>query len=115
MTPDSTHAGRALAGTNEFADAEDSAEARSRMSFLDHLDELRRRLLYSVYAVAACAVVTFYYWDRLFEFYVAYFRAHGGTLVYNQPMAGFMFSLKISALAAVIVAAPFLFSQGWVF
>ena len=35
--------------------------------------------------------------------------------MFNQPMAGFMFSLKISALAALIVAAPFIFSQMWLF
>jgi sec-independent protein translocase protein TatC len=85
------------------------------MSFLDHLDELRRRILYSLYAVLACCAVTFFYWERLFDFYVAYFGAHGGTLMFSQPMSGFMFSLKLSALAAVIVAAPFVFSQVWLF
>jgi len=115
MTTPSSHAERALGATDEFEAAEEQAESRSRMSFLDHLDELRRRILYSLYAVLACCAVTFYYWERLFDFYVAYFGAHGGNLMYSQPMSGFMFSLKLSALAAVIVAAPFIFSQVWLF
>jgi sec-independent protein translocase protein TatC len=115
MTTPSSHAGRALAAADEFDSAEELAESRSRMSFLDHLDELRRRILYSLYAVLACCAVTFYYWERLFDFYVAYFGAHGGSLIFSQPMSGFMFSLKLSALAAVIVAAPFIFSQVWLF
>jgi sec-independent protein translocase protein TatC len=118
MTTPSSHAEPALAA-DEFDAAEDQAESRSRMSFLDHLDELRRRILYSLYAVLACCAVTFVYWERLFDFYVRYFAApHGtpaGTLIYSQPMAGFMFSLKLSALAAVVVAAPFIFSQVWLF
>jgi sec-independent protein translocase protein TatC len=115
MTTPSTHAERALGATDEFDTAEEQAESRSRMSFLDHLDELRRRILYSLYAVLACCAVTFFYWERLFDFYVAYFGAHGGSLIFSQPMSGFMFSLKLSALAAVIVAAPFIFSQVWLF
>ncbi len=114
MTP-SSPAERALSSADEFDAAEEAAESRSRMSFLEHLDELRRRILYALYAVIACGLVTFFYWERLFDFYVAYFGAHGGTLIFSQPMAGFMFSLKLSALAAVIVAAPFIFSQVWLF
>jgi sec-independent protein translocase protein TatC len=115
MTPHSTSAERALAADDEFESAEELADSRSRMSFLEHLDELRRRILYSLYAVLACGLVTFFYWERLFDFYVAYFGAHGGTLIFSQPMAGFMFSLKVAALAAVVLAAPFIFSQVWLF
>jgi sec-independent protein translocase protein TatC len=87
----------------------------SRMSFLDHLDELRRRILYSVYVLGATCVVTFYYWEALFKYYVIYFGRNGGTLIYTQPMAGFMFSLKISALAGLVIASPFIFTQVWLF
>jgi sec-independent protein translocase protein TatC len=115
MTSPSSSAGPAFSATDEFETAEELAESRSRMSFLDHLDELRRRILYSLYAVLACCAVTFYSWDRLYEFYIGYFSSYGGQLVFTQPMAGFMFSLKLSALAAVIIAAPFIFSQVWLF
>jgi sec-independent protein translocase protein TatC len=115
MTSPSSPVGPALSATDEFETAEEQAESRSRMSFLDHLDELRRRILYSLYAVLACCAVTFYSWDRLYEFYINYFSTDGGRLVFTQPMAGFMFSLKLSALAAVIIAAPFIFSQVWLF
>ena len=36
------------------AHTEESTDERSRMSFLEHLDELRRRILYSLYALVAC-------------------------------------------------------------
>jgi len=106
----------ALTADDDFADEVETAEDdRSRMSFLDHLDELRRRLLYSIYVVGACCAVSFFYWEQLYRYYIGYFHQYGGTLVFTQPMAAFMFSLKISALAGLIAAAPFVFSQLWLF
>jgi len=96
-------------------DEAEPADDRSRMSFLEHLDELRRRILYSLYVILACCLVTFYFWESLYRYYINYFSAFGGHLVFTQPMAGFMFSMKLSALAAFVVAAPFVFSQVWLF
>jgi sec-independent protein translocase protein TatC len=107
--------GPSVTADDEFADTPDASQDRSRMSFLDHLDELRRRILYSLYVLIACCAVTFYFWDPLYQYYVGYFGEHGGLLIYTQPMAGFMFSLKISALAGLIIASPFIFTQTWLF
>src|SRR3990172_8551730 len=96
-------------------DLPEETEDRSRMSFLDHLDELRRRLLYSLYAIIACCVVTFYYWNDLFVYLATYFRTYGGTLIYNNPMGAFLFSMKVGALAGLLLASPFVFSQFWLF
>ena len=93
-------------GVSEFDDEQESAEDRGRMSFLEHLDELRKRIIFSLYALIACFVVAFFFWERLYTYYVVYFGSYGGELMYSQPMAGFMFSLKITGLVAVIAAAP---------
>jgi sec-independent protein translocase protein TatC len=39
-----------------------------QMSFLDHLDELRRRLIHSVLAIAAAFAVCYFFSDRIYEF-----------------------------------------------
>jgi sec-independent protein translocase protein TatC len=96
----------------EHGEAEDD---RSRMTFLEHLDELRRRIIYSLYALIACCLAAFYFTNDLYTYFVGYFSAFGGQLIFNQPMAGFMFSLKLTALVGLIVAAPFIFSQLWLF
>lgn len=96
-------------------DEQEQTDDRSRMSFLEHLDELRKRILYSVYVLLAVCFVTFWYWQPMFEYLVTYFQQYGGEMIYSQPMSGFMFSLKISALAGLIVASPFLFMQAWLF
>jgi sec-independent protein translocase protein TatC len=96
-------------------DDKEQESDRSRMSFLEHLDEFRRRLLYSVYALTATCAVTFYYWEPIYRYLAHYLKAQGGTLMFSQPMAGFMFSLKTSALLGVIIASPFIFTQLWLF
>ena len=94
---------------------EEQNDDRSRMSFLEHLDELRKRILYSVYVLVAVFLVTFWFWEPMFTYLVTYFQQYGGEMIYSQPMSGFMFSLKISALAGLIIASPFLFMQAWLF
>ena len=106
--------GRTL-GVSEFDDEQESAEDRGRMSFLEHLDELRKRIIYSLYVLIACCVVAFFFWERTYSYFVAYFDSYGGTLIYTQPMAGFMFSLQLTGLIGLIAASPFMFSQLWLF
>ncbi len=109
MSSDST-------GTGVLDDAyEEAVDDRSRMSFLEHLDELRTRLLYCVYALTVCCGVSLFFWEPLFAYFIEYFSENGGQLVYTQPMAGFMFSIKLSALAGLLVASPVLFTQLWLF
>lgn len=111
MSTDQLDGREALAHDRE----EDEVEDRSRMSFLDHLDELRRRIIYSLYALIVSCAVTFYFWQELYEFLVRYFLANGGKIVFTRPMAGFIFSLKISLLGGLLIASPFIFSQLWFF
>jgi sec-independent protein translocase protein TatC len=93
----------------------DDVDERSRMSFLDHLDEFRRRILYSLYAVLASCLLTFWFIDPMFRYLTTYFQEYGGRLVFTQPMGGFMFSLKVGVLSGLILAAPFVFAQVWLF
>ena len=114
MSADTSGAGPMVVDDG-FTDSEEIVDDHSKMSFLEHLDELRRRILYSLYVLIACCAVTFYFWDPLFRYFVHYFQQYGGKLIYTAPMAGFMFSMKVSALAALIIASPFIFSQIWLF
>jgi sec-independent protein translocase protein TatC len=110
MSADSSNA-----GLIESSFEDEQADDRSRMSFLDHLDELRRRLLYCVYALVVCCGAALFFWQPLFRYFVVYFSENGGQLIYTQPMAGFMFSIKLAGLAGLLVASPFLFTQLWLF
>ena len=88
------------------------------MSLLEHLDELRWRLLKCliVYGVliAACWAVS----DPIVEFLVRPIRKHmfaGGEIVFINLAEPFLIYMKASALTALFVAAPFLLYQLWAF
>jgi sec-independent protein translocase protein TatC len=100
-------------GTVEEDDV--ASDERGRMGFLEHLDELRRRLLYSVYAIVASCAVTFFFWDRMFVYLAGYFREYHATLIYTRPMGAFLFSMKVGVLSGLLVASPFVFLQIWLF
>jgi sec-independent protein translocase protein TatC len=104
------------ATAGEYGEVEDDGlQEGGRMSFLEHLDEFRRRILYALYAVVASAVVVFAFIGPLFDYMKGYFMANGGELIYTHPTEGFMLQLKIGLLAAVLMASPFVFSQLWMF
>jgi sec-independent protein translocase protein TatC len=118
LAPDSSDLGSAV-DPEAFA-SDDDARAdgdRSRMGFLEHLDELRRRIIYSVYAILASFAVTFWYMGRMNIYMLAYFTqtAGAGKLIATQLTEGFMFEFKVALLAATILAAPFVFAQLWLF
>ena len=96
-------------------DVREGAEERSRMGFLDHLDELRKRIVYSVYAFVAACILPAIYWERLFKYMAEYFGQYGAHLIYTRPMGAFMFSMQICLLAGLLLSAPFIFSQLWLF
>jgi sec-independent protein translocase protein TatC len=112
---DRADAGAAADADDIIGEESEPVDERSRMSFLDHLDELRRRIIYSLYALIACCAVTLYFWDDMFVYLTNYFRQYGGTLIYTRPMAGFVFSMKIGLLAGALLASPFVFAQIWLF
>lgn len=92
--------------------------ATGKMSFLDHLDELRKRLFVSFIAVLAGFLVAFAFIDRIFSFIMRPLTEalpQGGRLVYTEPAEAFLLQLKVAALAGLIIALPVVLSQLWLF
>ena len=88
------------------------------MSFLDHLGELRRRLLWSFLAVAILFVPAYYFSNEIFEFLMKPLVENlpeGSSLIFTRPAEGFTTYLKVSFFAALLMAVPFILYQGWKF
>lgn len=91
------------------------------MSLLQHLEELRRRIILSVAAIAVCFGVGFWYADKIFaKMSVPIKQAlanHGydTKLVVTSPTDAFNLYLKIGLIAGIFIAAPFLLYQVWMF
>ncbi len=91
-----------------------------RMSFLSHLAELRRRLIYCLIAVFAAFLICWYFRIEIFEFLKAplVIAAPEADLadLHQRDLAEVFFTLlKSSLLAAVFLASPFLLYQIWKF
>lgn len=97
----------------------DPRHPEATMSFLDHLEELRRRILWSLAAVVAGAVVGF--WVTT-EFDVLGFLTRpvrplleSGRLAYLHPTEPFMVTLKVGIFVGVVIALPVVFYHFWRF
>jgi sec-independent protein translocase protein TatC len=90
----------------------------AKMSFLEHLDELRKRIVRSCLAVAFGILATFYWIQPIFNFILAPTRRAlppGVKLIYTQPGEAFSLYITVALIAGVVVAAPFIMYQVWMF
>jgi sec-independent protein translocase protein TatC len=89
---------------------------QSKAPLLDHLIELRRRLLYSVLALAVCFGICFYFARPIFGFLAQPLLAAGqGTLIYTQIFEAFFVQVKVGFFGALMLAFPVVANQLWQF
>jgi sec-independent protein translocase protein TatC len=100
---------------------EEEKEAMPTMGFLDHLEELRRRLVYSIAAVAVGFFACWWKVEKIYDYMqrpiMDALRANGMAekLVYLNPTEPFNLYLKIAALAGLFLTSPFVLYQVWMF
>jgi len=105
----------------ELPPAKGSQDAMPAMSFLEHLEELRRRIIYSILAVAVGFFACWGYAGNIFSLMqrpiMEALKRNGVVekLVYLSPTEPFNLYLKIGFLAGLFVASPFVLYQLWLF
>ena len=85
------------------------------MSFLEHLEELRKRIIYAVYGILAGCAVAFFFAQKLTHYLQKYLTQMGGKLIYTEFTGGFFFYFKVGALMGLIIAMPVVLWQLWMF
>lgn len=91
------------------------------MSLLEHLEELRRRLIHSAVYLIVSFFVAYAFRQKIYAFMeqpiVTALNQHhlDPHLVYLNPVDPFNFFIKISLVAGAILASPFILYQVWLF
>ena len=102
------------------------AERTGTMSVMEHLEELRRRIVIAFLAILAGAVVGWFLYPYVLELlrdpFCQYLRDNpevrppaGCDLVFNSPVDAFLTKLKMVGFLGLIVALPIVLYQLWAF
>ncbi len=101
---------------------EDPEESKA-MTFWEHLDELRKRLIWSVIAFVGGCLVAWEVREKLLATLVKPFAdawheqhiAGNPSLHFGAPGAAFVAYVKLSMIGGAAIGAPFIFYQLWSF
>ena len=89
-----------------------------KMTFLEHLDDLRKRIFYSFIAVIVVVIPAWIFSKEIYNILarpVTQYLPEGEKLAYTSLTAPFMLYIKVSFLAAIFFTSPFIFLQFWYF
>ncbi|WP_370153307.1 twin-arginine translocase subunit TatC [Ferrovibrio sp.] len=97
---------------------EDEVES-SRMPLIEHLVELRNRLLYSIVAIALAFFVCYYFSAHIYELLmqplVSAIGTEGRRMIFTAPQEAFFTYIQLSLWAALLLSFPIIASQIWMF
>jgi sec-independent protein translocase protein TatC len=95
--------------------AHDGPEDDKPMPLLDHLIELRKRLIYALISFFVVFFVTFYFAKPIFSFLIEPAKHEGYRLIVLDIFEFFFVTVKLSGFVALIVGFPLIATQIWLF
>jgi sec-independent protein translocase protein TatC len=107
-----------------FLRSQQRANPEGRMSLIDHLRELRNRVVKIAVAVVIGAAVSWGFYNRIWAFIQRPFcravdfcqvNVNGHSLVINGVMDGFYLHMKVAIITGVIITSPVWLYQLWAF
>jgi sec-independent protein translocase protein TatC len=96
----------------------EAGEDLKRMTLLEHLEELRHRLAWSIAAVFAGFLLCWYWAKPIFAWIavpITQFLPSGEKLAFTGLVDPFMLYMKVALLAGIFVASPVILYQFWLF
>jgi len=102
----------------DWDDDDSSPDGAGKMSFLEHLDELRKRIIWALGGVVAGFAVAVLFLNQLYLFVIGPMHTllkPGQQLIFTDPTEALMIKLKIAVIAGILVASPLVMTQVWLF
>ena len=97
---------------------EDGADSQAEMTFVEHLVELRNRLLRVVIVVAVLLLCMMPFANRLYAVLAAPLLAEmqmGSSMIATQVASPFLTPFKLALVAAILIGMPYILYQFWAF
>jgi sec-independent protein translocase protein TatC len=87
------------------------------MPFLEHLEELRKRLIHCVTAIIVGLLICIYFSERLFNLLANPIikLLEGSPLIFITPTAPFFAYLKVDLIVGLLIALPYILYELWKF
>ena len=102
----------------DWDDSDESLDQSGKMSFLEHLDELRKRIIWSLVGVAVGVIISCFFVKEIYSFVMDPMQQllrPGETLVYTEPTEAFALYLKLAVISGLMIASPIVMTQVWLF
>jgi sec-independent protein translocase protein TatC len=102
----------------EHQNVRDAGSGLGEMGFLEHLDELRRRLMRSLIAAFVGMLVCYTFAKDIFDWLMLpLFEAlpEKSSMIYTAPHEAFFTYIKVAFVAGVFLTSPYIFYQVWLF
>src|SRR6516164_2569683 len=85
------------------------------MSLMEHLDELRRRIVHSAIYLVVGMIAAWVFREQLLHVLQLPLLKIGKSLVFTHPMDALNLNLQVALLAGAILASPAILYQVWLF
>ena len=86
-----------------------------RMPFMEHLGELRTRIMRALYGLLAGTLIALPFSQRIVDWLARPVTKLGYELVFTAPAEAFWVQMKVGLIAGVFIAAPVILWQVWAF
>ena len=102
--------------SSKFSGNEDEENSEVEMTFLEHLEELRWRLIYSLIGLVAGAVICWIFIDFLVEDILLRPAKENGMSLQNlKPFGQIFLYFQVAIIGGIVISLPNIFFQIWKF
>jgi sec-independent protein translocase protein TatC len=96
-----------------------SSESDGRMTVVEHLAELRRRIIISIIAITLAGIVCFIFSESIIRFFVEYYKdateGEKDALIFLGPLDAFLTRIKVATYGGIVLALPIWLWELWRF
>ena len=105
-------------GVSPLPPDDDEDDSGGKMSFLEHLDELRKRIVNAAIGLGVGVLISFFFINRIVDFLLGPTRKvlpPGVKMIYTEPGEAFGMYITVSLISGAAIASPFVMYQVWNF